>query len=35
MIVANREQRLLVRAALDLREKIGQFVTGSQSVSLR
>jgi hypothetical protein len=30
MVVPNREQRLLVRATLDLREEIGQFVTSGQ-----
>jgi hypothetical protein len=30
MIVAHREERLLVRAALDVREEIGQFVASGQ-----
>jgi t-SNARE complex subunit (syntaxin) len=35
VIVANGEERLLVRAALDLREEIGQFVTSSQRLCLK
>jgi hypothetical protein len=35
MVVANGEERLLVRAALDLREEIGQFVTSSQWLCLK
>jgi hypothetical protein len=35
VIVANREERLLVRAALDLSEEIGQFVTSSQRLCLK
>jgi hypothetical protein len=34
MVVAHREERLLVRAALDFREEIGQFVTSSQWLCL-
>ena len=34
MIVADREQRLLVRAALDLREKIRKFLVRSQWLAL-
>ena len=34
MIVPHREERLLVRAALDSREEIGQFVTSGQLLCL-